>query len=251
MGSPLPQLITINDQNNILTVVQNGRRSDPLELRKDRYSPGSLAKAIQNKINDDKVLGKRGIQVRDVDGRLEITAGSYGSRSKIEVEPGKDKELSALGLVEGKSVKGKDVEGKIDGIEARGRGQLLIGAEETPSEGLRIYVSLDEIDLLPDEEEARVKLTKGVAVKLGEILKRVNDPVKGDVTKVTGDISDQIGSYDEQIGRLNERMDDKQKSLQLKFAKLDNTMGRLRSQQSYINQQLAALGSKPGQGGAK
>ncbi len=164
------------------------------------------------------------------------------------MEPGKDKELSALGLVEGKSVEGKDVEGTIDGIEARGRGQLLIGAEETPSEGLRIYVSLDEIDLLPDEEEARVKLTKGVAVKLGEILKRVNTQVNGDVTKVTGDISDQIGSYDDQIGRLNERMDDKQKSLQLKFAKLDNTMGRLRSQQSYINQQLAALGSKPGGG---
>jgi len=92
-------------------------------------------------------------------------------------------------------------------------------------------------------------LTKGIAVKLGGKLKRMNDPVSGDVKKVTTDITDQIGNYDEQLTRLGERMEDKHKNLQIKFAKLDSTMGRLRSQQNYVSQQLSALSNSPRGGG--
>ena len=92
-------------------------------------------------------------------------------------------------------------------------------------------------------------MTKGIAVKLGDKLKRMNDPVSGDVKKVTTDITDQIGNYDEQLTRLGERMEDKHKNLQIKFAKLDSTMGRLRSQQNYVSQQLSALSNSPKGGG--
>ena len=77
----------------------------------------------------------------------------------------------------------------------------------------------------------------------------MNDPVSGDVKKVTTDITDQIGNYDEQLTRLGERMEDKHKNLQIKFAKLDSTMGRLRSQQNYVSQQLSALSNSPRGGG--
>jgi flagellar capping protein FliD len=64
---------------------------------------------------------------------------------------------------------------------------------------------------------------------------------------VTNDLSEQLQSYDKQIKTLNERISNKQESLQIKFAKLDNTMGRLKAQQSYLTQQLSALnGSKGG-----
>ena len=66
-----------------------------------------------------------------------------------------------MGLIDGESVPGKDVDGTIDGFQATGRGQLLVGTEETPTEGLRVFVNLDEKELLPEQEEARVKLTKG------------------------------------------------------------------------------------------
>jgi flagellar capping protein FliD len=44
-------------------------------------------------------------------------------------------------------------------------------------------------------------------------------------------------------------MEDKHKNLQIKFAKLDSTMGRLRSQQNYVSQQLSALSNSPKGGG--
>ena len=109
-------------------------------------------------VNEDKILGKRGIQVREDDGRLKITSGSFGSRSKIEIEPGKDIDLSNLGLSNGESVIGKDVLGTIDGLKAKGRGQLLVGVEGNPSEGLRVYVNINDSDLLNDKEEAKIKL---------------------------------------------------------------------------------------------
>jgi len=69
----------------------------------------------------------------------------------------------------------------------------------------------------------------------------LNDPLGGNVKRATDDITGQMSSFDEQIKRLNKRADSKRSRLQNKFAKLDSTMGRLKSQQSYISQQLSAM----------
>jgi len=63
----------------------------------------------------------------------------------------------------------------------------------------------------------------------------------GNVKRATDDITGQMTSFDEQISRLNKRADTKRTRLQRKFAKLDSTMGRLKSQQSYMTQQLSAM----------
>ncbi len=240
LGTPLNGTIRIDDTNNILVVKMNGRVSDPIELRKDVYTPGSLAKTIQNRLMEDKVLGRRGIQVREEEGRLKIVSSTYGSNSTIDVEAGSGMDLASLGLVDGISTAGEDVAGSIGNVEAKGRGQLLAGAEDSNTEGLRIFVTLGENDLL-DEEEATVKISKGVAVKLGDKLSKLNDPLGGNVKRATDDITGQMSSFDEQIKRLNKRAESKRSRLQNKFAKLDSTMGRLKSQQSYISQQLSAM----------
>ena len=241
LGTPLSGIIKVDDTNNILVVKMNGRVSDPIELRKDVYTPGSLAKTIQNRLMEDKVLGRRGIQVREEEGRLKIVSSTYGSNSTIDVEAGSGMDLASLGLVDGTSTAGEDVAGSIGNVEAKGRGQLLAGAEDSNTEGLRIFVTLGENDLL-DEEEATVKISKGVAVKLGDKLSKLNDPLGGNVKRATDDITGQMSSFDEQIKRLNKRAESKRSRLQNKFAKLDSTMGRLKSQQSYISQQLSAMG---------
>jgi len=240
LGTPLNGTIRIDDTNNILVVKMNGRVSDPIELRKDVYTPGSLAKTLQNRLMEDKVLGRRGIQVREEEGRLKIVSSTYGSNSTIDVEAGSGMDLASLGLVDGISTAGEDVAGSIGNVEAKGRGQLLAGAEDSNTEGLRIFVTLGENDLL-DEEEATVKISKGVAVKLGDKLSKLNDPLGGNVKRATDDITGQMSSFDEQIKRLNKRAESKRSRLQNKFAKLDSTMGRLKSQQSYISQQLSAM----------
>jgi len=241
LGTPISGIIRVDDTNNILVVKMNGRVSDPIELRKDVYTPGSLAKTIQNRLMEDKVLGRRGIQVREEEGRLKIVSSTYGSNSTIDVEAGSGMDLASLGLADGTSTAGEDVAGSIGNVEAKGRGQLLAGAEDSNTEGLRIFVTLGENDLL-DGEEATVKISKGVAVKLGDKLSKLNDPLGGNVKRATDDITGQMSSFDEQINRLNKRAESKRSRLQNKFAKLDSTMGRLKSQQSYISQQLSAMG---------
>ncbi len=185
LGTPLKGIIKIDDTNNIFIVKNNGRVSDPIELRKDIYTIGSLAKSIQNRLQEDKVLGKRGIQVREEEGGLKIISNTYGENSTIEIEPAADKNLENLGLEDGKSVTGENVEGKIGNVKAEGRGQLLVGSEGSNAEGLRIFVKIGENDLV-ENEEANVKITKGVAVKLGDKLSKLNDPLDGNVRRATG-----------------------------------------------------------------
>ena len=145
-----------------------------------------------------------------------------------------------MGLTDGISTPGEDVAGSIGYVEATGRGQLLVGAKDSNTDGLRLFVTLSEEDLV-DEQEATVNISKGVAVKLGDKLDKLNDPLDGNVKRATDDITGQMTSFDEQISRLDKRAETKRTRLQSKFAKLDSTMGRLKSQQSYITQQLSAM----------
>jgi len=240
LGTPLPGIIKVDETNNVLIIKNNSRVSDPIELRKDNYTLGSLAKTIQNRLMEDKALGRRKLQVREEEGRLKIISGTFGNSSTIDVEPGPDKDLSSLGLTDGISTPGEDVAGSIGNVEATGRGQLLVGAKDSNTDGLRLFVTLSEDDLV-DEQEATVNISKGVAVKLGHKLDKLNDPLDGNVKRATDDITGQMKSFDEQISLLNKRADTKQTRLQRKFAKLDSTMGRLKSQQSYMTQQLSAM----------
>ena len=72
------------------------------------------------------------------EGRLKIISGTFGNSSTIEVEPGLDKDLRSLGLTDGISTPGEDVAGSIGNVEASGRGQLLVGAKDSNSDGLRL-----------------------------------------------------------------------------------------------------------------
>ena len=245
-GQKLPGLIRIDKTNNTLLVKNNGRTSDPIELREDLYTPASLAKAIQKQIAEDKTLGSRGLRVEEHEGALRFTSGSFGSNSKIEVLPGEQKDLSSIGLDEGTVESGGDVEGTIDGVEALGRGQLLAGAKDTNADGLRLLVTLNEAQLEAGQLEASVTITKGVAVKLRNKLEQFTSPINGEFQRITKDLNEQMRSYDKQVGDLMERMESKQSQLQRKFAKLDSTLGRLKAQQSYVSQQLSAM-----QGGKK
>ena len=242
-GTLLPPSIRINEMNNELFVTADGRRSEVIKLREDVYTPSALARSIQSRLADDKILGKRRIQVISDEGQIKFISGSYGANSSIEVEPGKDKEIGSLGLTNGEAIQGQDVKGTIDGLDAEGRGQLLIGKESTDASGLRLFVDLSE-DQLRAGSETKVIVTKGIGTQLDEKLKELLDPVKGEVIRSTKDISEEIRAYDDQIRRLNKRIDAKREELQIKFAKLDSKMGRLKAQQNYLGQQLSALGGK-------
>lgn len=241
VGTRLPPRMRIHDKNNEIIIKADGRKSEPLELRKDVYSIPALAREIQSKLNDDKRLGKRRIQVTADEGRLKFISGSYGKNSSIKVEPVEKKTLDGFGLSNAIATQGRDVKVRIDGIEAVGRGQLFTGKEGTDAEGLRLFSTIGE-DQLVQGTEAKIVITKGIATQLNEKLDKVNEPSQGDIKRVTQDISQQISNYNQQVKRLEDRMETKKTNLQIKFAKLESSLGRLKAQQKYLGQQLASLG---------
>ena len=246
-GGSLPGTVLINSSNNAFYLSSGNKRSELIEIREGTYTPASLAREIQSQLRQDRILGTRSIRVEVKEQGLQFISDIYGSKSTLEIEAGEEKSLSGLGLGMYDAKTGEDVVGTIDGIEATGRGQLLVGADGSEAEGLRLFVTLPEDQVQAGEPEANVVVTKGIAVQLKDILRRITDPAGGDLKQVTNDLSEQLQSYDKQIKTLNERISNKQESLQIKFAKLDNTMGRLKAQQNYLTQQLSALnGSKGG-----
>jgi flagellar hook-associated protein 2 len=246
-GGSLPGTVLINSSSNAFYLSSGNKRSELIEIREGTYTPASLAREIQSQLRQDRVLGTRSIRVEVKEESLQFISDIYGSKSTLEIEAGEEKSLSGLGLGMYDAKTGEDVVGTIDGIEATGRGQLLVGADGSEAEGLRLFITLPADQVQTGEREANVVVTKGIAVQLKDVLRRITDPAGGDLKQVTNDLSEQLQSYDKQIKTLNERISNKQESLQIKFAKLDNTMGRLKAQQSYLTQQLSALnGSKGG-----
>ena len=245
------EVIQIDNSNNQFYMSSNGRRSEIISLRNDFYSIESLAKTIQNQLALDKVIGKRDIRVEPNDGKLKFISGSYGAISTLNIEPAEKKSLAPLGLQQFDTVNGTNVEGLIDGIAAQGRGQLLIGSENTEADGMRLFVSLTEDQLKAEEEEASVIVSKGIAFQLKKKLERINNSADGDMKLINRDLVEQVRSYDRQAREINERIDAKREQLQIKFARLDNTMGRLKAQQSYLTQQISALGQNSGGKGDK
>lgn len=246
VGERLPEVLEVNETNDQIIVVANGRSSEPIEIRQGSFTPEGLAKEIQNKLQNDKVLGQRRIQVTTTeDNRLKFISGNYGSRSTISIEPVEDKDIDSLGLLYGESTQGLDVVGTIDGVEAQGRGQLLSGSEGTDMEGLRLFVTLNE-EQVTDRAEGQVIITRGIGEQLDMLLKKLSDPITGDIKTVTKDIAQQAENFNQQIKRLNERIEEKRSRLQIKFAKLESTMGRLNAEKDYLGKQLDQLGGGKG-----
>ena len=100
---------------------------------------------------------------------LQFISDIYGSKSTLEIEAGEEKSLSGLGLGMYDAKTGEDVVGTIDGIEATGRGQLLVGADGSEAEGLRLFITLPEDQVQSGEPEANVVVTKGIAVQLKDL----------------------------------------------------------------------------------
>ena len=159
--------------------------------------------------------------------------------------PGPEQQI-APGFAGGLQIDGTDVAGTINAEPAEGLGQILRGSEESLQvKGLRLFVTLNENQLAPNAPETFIKVTKGVASRIGSYLSRVVDPLGGDLKRITDGLRSQIRSYDTQLEAMNERIERKRTVLQKRFTRLETQLSSLRSQQRFI----ASQGGGGGGGG--
>jgi flagellar capping protein FliD len=239
---PLGANVVLTEQNNRFFVSVDGRQSELLTLPAGVYSVGGYARALQDAITNDKVVGQSRVRVVPDGDKVRILSGRFGSNSAIAFVPGAEGGRIGVGLMEGQSVNGTNVEGTIDGKAAEGNGQLLRAPDKSgPASGMRVYVKLAESQLKPGPE-ATVKITKGVASRMSTYLTRIVNPLTGDMRRITQNLRDQVGSLDAQLKRMEERMAAKRQRLQERFSRLESQLSTLKQQQSYMQSQLGGLG---------
>ena len=240
-----PLMIDSTNKNLVLKV--DGIVSDTIALTEGTYNSfAELVEEIQQKINNDDKIGNRGIVVSYMDaganGLITITSGSYGGGSKVEMGNAvTNNAFAVLGLADGKASTGHDVAGTINGEKAEGQGRILTGKKDNATtEGLKLDIKLTESDLATFTS-ATIKVMKGIAAIAKDFISSITRAVDGTMAWRTKALQNQIDDIEDQVEDLEERIDLKRQRLLAKFMDMEDILGKLDSQSSFLQAQLLNL----------
>jgi len=237
-GSAVAFPLSINDDNDNLTVKIDGVSSEDISLTQGSYATGAeLAAEIQARINGDAELSASGLAVTVTfsGGQLAITSNQYGSVSSVEVTSTDSNTASDLGLTVAAGTAGVDIAGTIGGVAATGSGQLLSAATGSAAEGLRLL-----IDSGTTGDRGTVEFSQGVAYKLDNMLDSFlsSDGILG--ARTLG-IQDRIDDISDSRETLDRRMETLEIRYRNQFNTLDTLLSQLQSTSDFLTQQLSAL----------
>jgi len=247
---PAAQSIIIDSTNSALKLTVDGVTSETITLTEKTYtSAAELVRELQNKINADDNIGKYNMTAEWVStggdtGYLLLVSPSYGETSKVSIDLGVANSANqALGLATAQSVAGKNVAGTINGEAATGAGRVLTGDEgNANTEGLKLTVNLTAADLTSGAE-AVVTYSQGFAARLDEVLESITRSVDGTIARRTKGLDDQVDYYAALIKDYAERLEERREQLYKQFYEMEQALGELQGQATYLSSQLAQIQS--------
>lgn len=240
LGSGVANLEIVAGVNDTLDITLDGNTST-ITLTAGIYSSADkLASEIQSKINGVPTFSnaESSVNVSASDGVISINSNRYGSASNISVTGGNA--MDALFLGDGATnTEGVDVEGTINGVTARGSGQLLTGATGDDSEGLTIEIIGGILG-----NRGTVTYSKGYASQLTEYLSPFTDDDVDDAiaTRIDG-MQTSISRWAESIEDLESRMETIETRYRAEYTALDVLMSQLTTTSDYLTQMLDSLNS--------
>jgi len=206
--------------------------STPIELS---IATGASLSDVVNQINAHSSLSNVLKASIDGNGKLALTALRYGSATDFSVVSNLDAAADTSGIGTSGSVRqeGLDVAGTINGEDAVGTGQYLIGKESNKtSADLQVKytgTTLGEIGI--------VDYSRGLSAYMMEAVGTVNDPANGLLTATTKTIQSQIDDLSVRITSYQETLDVREQRLKQKFLAMETAIATLQRQQA----QLAAM----------
>lgn len=241
--------LVMDDDNNSFQVRVDGYESNSIDLTIGNYSSiDDLIVELQSKINSDSNFIDKGISVKIINdaGNISITSNKYGSASSVAFTNSDPDFISNLGFFGSTSRTGLNVEGKIDGVVANGRGQYLT-SEEGDSEGIKLLVQAGALG-----NRGTVSYAEGVTKAMNDLLESVIDQniseSSGDVSSSKGTIDGKIDSFYKKIADLSEletnltyRMDKLEARLYKEFNAMDSAVSGLNNTMTYLKGALDAL----------
>ena len=233
--------INIDDSNRGLYVTVNGRESEVIQLEPGSFTIEEIARDLQRKIINDKLLGKMKVAVTVEGGQLMIRSNITGSKSFVSLRAENSEASVDNPLMNGSIVYGTDVQGTVNGASMKGSGQILTGEDGTEYEGLKLYISLAE-NQIGEGAEGNLIFTKGVGTKVSEYINATMESERGALEIYTKNVKDQLENYEDELKILEERIGRKREKLTQKFVKLESQLGQLKSEQRYLTGEFAKMG---------
>jgi flagellar hook-associated protein 2 len=210
-------------------------------------SPGESINSIAAALSNLFASQKLDLTVDASSGALVVKSGSYGSATTFQVRTS-DVSAGQTGLAtvanQWQTMYGSDVQGTIDGRAATGSGQFLtVQSSDDLIPGLTVLVTATSPGDL-----GNVTYTPGVAARMDFVSANATDLLSGAFTAEHNSLQATIDDMTDQITQMQKRVDNYQTSLQQQFATLDSTMGQLRAQLSWLQQQLGVTTSSSSSG---
>lgn len=238
--------IEIGKDNKELTVSVDGVTSGTITLTEGTYSAADFAAEVQNRINADAKLADKGATVSvslNADNKLEIRSDNAGDESDFSIVDVDKTTLKDLGLYEGAGRQGANVAGTINGIEAEGDGQYLVGA--APEEngrpvkndalGLRIQISGGALG-----ERGSVSYIEGIGEQMVDLVNNMLGS-NGVITAKNERLNKELEFIAQERVSMEQRVQSLNARLVKQFTSADILVARLNSTQDFISAQLDAI----------
>ena len=244
-SNDLSNSIVLDNSNNQFAIRVDGTTSSTLTLTAGTYTPLSLSRELQDRINSAMSSTGQSVSVSLSGQKLVVASERYGTASEATVVSGTA--LSALGFAGTETDHGQDVAGQyfVNGVaeDATGIGRILTGSTtNTNTADLAVQVTLTSSQLQVGTE-ATLAVTHGLASRLDNLLENILDPVSGRLQA----ISDRFrkSAEDARAATLQEAkgMDDRRAALVRQFANMEQTLGRLKSAGEFATNSLTSLTS--------
>jgi len=182
------------------------------------------------------------VSAQVVAGRLVVRSAGYGSGTNFEIRTsavgaaGDQTGLaSAAGVWEAHS--GTDVAGTINGVVAKGTGQVLIApATDTTLGGLALTVTATVAG-----DYGTFTYAPGAAMRLNMVASGATDFSNGSITNAINSQQSVIRDLTGQIADWDDRLQQRQDMLKTQFANLETALGKLKDQSNWLAGQLAGL----------
>jgi len=262
IADPAVTPFVVGSANNVMQIKVNGSLSAQINVTEGSYATGdALASELQAKLNADPGLATSRVTVAYVSdgggtGHFEFSSEAYGDTASIElVATAGNIFTGGLGFTEsqmGVAARGIDVAGTINGEEAHGIGQLLVGGPLSPDDpdefetlGVQLVVSLSPEQLAAQgSDQGAVRITEGVGARLSRELDRLTDATSGTIASREDGLNRQVDALNEQIDRIEARLLVRRRTLEEQFARLERAMLDLQSQSAFLGSQLANLNTQ-------
>ena len=210
-----------------------------INLSAGSYTAQQFAAEIQSAMNSNSTFSNNGITVNasiDSNGYLNLSSGSYGSSSNVNLQDitGTSSSIFIGTVTAGQS--GANVVGTINGIAATGSGQYLTGATGTATEGLQVQVKGGSTGA-----RGTINYSQGYAYQLQNLTQSYLDPTSGSLASTTKGLNTQITNVQTKITTFSQNLTTIQATYQAEFSQLDTLISNMTATQSYLTQQIGVL----------